>query len=126
MSEVRAKVVECLEDMWLEDIVSIWNAYVECNNYYDDYIYNMCDLDYELESLTPTEILRKAEGEDFKTSDSFFYHTIYGINSCNNVEDSPICISDLAYYIIDNDDSLGNTDIEDILEEHREEEGENE
>ena len=107
------------------DLVWLWNEYCDNNRYTDDKIYMMSDFD-ELESgSTPLEIARLIEGNDFRTGDDYFAYTTYGAESFSSPEDfKSFDADDLTRYIVRNEDSLGNDEIQEILDSAEDDEDE--
>ncbi len=114
---------ELLENMSDDDIIYVWNEYCDANSYYDDRINYMDWLNNDLEGRTPTQIIDMID-KDFYTDDKYYKYTIYGIESFDDASDV-VYFDDLANYILDNDDDLGNSEIRIFLDE-TEEEGEEE
>ena len=101
------------DDLTDGDKISVWNEYCSKNSY-EDTIYNMSMIDELMQGLTPFEILKR--GSDIDIDDDYFWETIYGAKS-GDINDCPIEYSNLARYIVDNDDDLYNRDIRDLLDE---------
>lgn len=121
--ELENEIRSCIDNMDASDLVWLWNEYCDNNNYSDDKIYMMSDFD-ELESnSTPLEIAKLIEGNDFRTGDEYFAYTIYGAESFDSPEEFKSFDADyLARYIVRNEDSLGNDEIQDILDSANEDE----
>jgi len=122
--DILTKVTEALENMDSEELIILHNNYCDENNYIDDYINDMCMFD-ELESgRRPSEVLNDIS-DDFNINDNYFVCGVYGYTSFDYADDpgSPVYISDIARYIVNNMDDLGNDDIKEILETEEEEDG---
>lgn len=126
MEDIREKVIKILEELDDDSIVDMWNQYCSEVNYDDDMIYsldeaNINDICY---MKKPWDILRCLDGA-FNVNDNWFYWNGYGkygnIVSIDNIFDM-VELGDLADYIIDEENDLGNSDIEGILEEAKEDE----
>ena len=116
------KVIELLENMDNSDIISIHNEYCDNNNYYDDRIYDMCEFDDLHSNMTPLDIINNID-RDFNANDDYFYFTIYGAKSFSYISDCDIIsIEDIANYIVDENESLYNDDLAELLEEFEEDE----
>ena len=115
------RVLDILGGMDTEDLVSIHNEYCDNNKYMDDYIYNMCDFDDMNSGRLPSEVLNDI-GDNFNINDDYFVCGLYGFDSFDYADDdgSPVCIEDIAKYIVNNMDDLGNDDIKDLLESEEE------
>lgn len=53
----------------------------------DDRAYNMEDFDELMSGKSPLEIARDIDGNNFSTSDDYFYYTIYGLESTDDKYD---------------------------------------
>lgn len=106
------------------ELVGLWNEYCENNNYWDDRIFSMDELDDLFCGCGAIELIDKLSS-NFSTSDDYFKDTIYGLESFDNIEDV-IEIDDVIEYIIDNDDNLYCDAIRDMLDEIEELEEEEE
>ena len=72
---------------------------------------------------SPYEVLCRAGYGDYSISHDYFRMDGYGnLRSFNGIHSdaSPFYADELADYIIDNEDALGNSDIEDLLDEYNE------
>lgn len=119
--EFKGKLRELLEDMDSEDLIEVWNEYCYNAGYMDDYI-EANDLDELLCGKKPSEVLDALYLEHYNPNDSYVVYTIYGYKSFDfaTSENSPVDISDIIKYIVDNEESLENDDIEELLEEYLE------
>ena len=115
--EKRKKLVDYINDMKTEEIVELHNSYCEAAGYEDDRIYSMYELDELLEGRTPTDILSMGFYGDFRPQHDFFWFNGYGnLESADYIADMPIYASDIADYILSAEDSLGNDEIQEILD----------
>ena len=115
-------IMEALESMDNDDLVDINNEYCDKNNYSDDRIYRMYELDELFGDMRVTEFLEKLTDE-FRVSDDYFKYGIYGLESTDLPSDW-MDISDIADYIESHDDSLRNNEIQEILDEFEDDEEE--
>ena len=119
--EKRKKLVDYINSMNDDEIVELHNCYCESAECEDDHIYSMYELDELLAGRTPTDILSMGFYGDFRPTHDFFW-----FNGCGNLEsadyatDMPIFASDIADYILSEEDSLGNDEIQEILDEEDE------
>lgn len=122
---MKEKILELLEDMHESDLLSVHREYLDAVNGYDDYIYSMDEFDDILTGQTPERIACRVFYGDFNPNSDYFKFNAYGnlqsIYCCELLE--YIYIDDIADYIIKNNDSLYNDEIQDILDE-LEEDGE--
>ena len=116
--EKRQKLVDYINDMKTEEIVELHNSYCEAAGYEDDRIYSMYELDEILEGRTPTDILSMGFYGDFRPHHDFFWFNGYGnLESADYITDMPIYAEDIADFILWKEDSLGNDEIQEILDE---------
>ncbi len=112
------KLTNLLEEMSESELLTIHNNYCDSANGYDNYIYNMDDLNELLDGKSPEEIARLIFYGDFNPNHDYFTFNGYGnLESITgyNLTDY-IFISDIVDYIISRDDDLYNDDIRDILD----------
>ena len=100
-----------------DDIVMIHNEYCDANNDPDARIYTMDELDDMLYGKTPTQILMMMHFGNFNPMDEYFRFDGYGNLESTDFPETWICLDDIIDYIIDNNDSLNDDRIEEILTE---------
>ena len=115
--EKREKLVDYINSMKTDEIVELHNSYCEAAGYEDDHIYSMYELDEILDGRTPTDILCRSFYGNFNPRHDFFWFN----NSCNLVSadyitDIDVSVDDIADYILSEEDSLGNDEIQEILD----------
>ena len=116
--EKREKLVEYINSLDDDDLIALHNSYCEAAGYEDDRIYSMYELDELLEGSTPTDILLRGFYGDFNPRHAFFWFNGYGnLESADYMGGTPICAEDIADYILSKEDSLGNDEIQEILDE---------
>ena len=116
-TEKKQKLVDYINSMKTEEIVELHNSYCEAAGYEDDRIYSMWDLDDLLSDTKPVDILCMSFHGSFNPHHEFFWFNGYGnLKSADYITDMPIFASDIANYILSNDDSLGNDEIQEILD----------
>lgn len=114
------KIMDLLREESPEEIMWFHNTYCE-RNHYDDYIYSMSDVEEMLEGCSLRRVLRKVAHKDFNIRDRFFQITATRFVSFDDIEDGDqVYFDDIAQYIIDNDDDLGDVCIREILNEEEE------
>ena len=119
MNEIEKikKLVEYIDSMNDDDLIELHNSYCEAAGYEDDRIYSTYELDEILEGRTPTDILSRGFYGDFRPQHDFFWFNGYGnLKSADHIADMPIFAIDIANYILSNEDSLGNDEIQEILD----------
>lgn len=131
---MEEKILEVLKGMDDNAIISIWNEYCDKCNMYDDRVYYMEELDDIFYGQDVTYILNRAFfGHDQWSEESAFnpnrdYLTFNGYGnlisldwvSYNEYADSfgdCIDIDALVDYIVENNDSLYNDEIQNVLDE---------
>lgn len=115
-AEKRDIVENAVDNLSEWELLGIWNDYCDYNNYCDDRVYYVSDLDELCYSMKPTEIIsRYGELDGFE----YFKDGVYaeGSNSLLDLIDYGALID----YIIDNEKDFDNSDIADALEEIEEE-----
>lgn len=121
MKNKYERIKKAIEEMNDRDIISLHNAYCDKTSI-DKRIYLMDDFDEVMNGVEPWEVARSCfYGRHFCPVDDYFFFNGYGnIESINYIlhdERTLIYLSDIAQYIIDNSDCLGNMEIADILDE---------
>lgn len=109
------EVLDYLDGLDDGDLIRIHNQYCEQNYCTEDYVYPMYMLAERLEGLSPIDTL-ECIGEDFSIRDEYFKDGIYGIESTDDVLDW-IEKDYLADYICFREDSLGDTELEGIIQQ---------
>ena len=122
---IKQKIVDYINSMNDEEVIELHNRYCEAAGYEDDRIYSMYELDELLEGRTPTDILSMGFYGDFRPHHDFFWFNGNGnLESADYTTDMPIFASDIANYILSEEDSLGNDEIQEMLDEDEEDEQE--
>lgn len=112
----RERLIEYINGMNEDEMVELHNNYCEAAGYENDRIYSMEELDEVLEGRTPADILQRAFYGEFNPNASFFWLNGYAnLCSASWASESPIYASDIANYILTNEDALGNDEIQDML-----------
>lgn len=121
----RAQVEADLEallwdDLTEEALIEVWNTYCDRVNK-NNRVYEMEDLN-KIVRGEATDILYSCQ--DITLDDAYFYENgyseydgLYYYKSFDSWSDSPIKLSELVDYILDNYDSLDNSTIDAFLEE---------
>lgn len=120
--EKLERIKEVLDDLDESELISMWNEY-QSNINGDGTIFNNCDEFFEeFYNNDVMGALRASHYGNYNLSDEYVMFNGYGnLKSFNYVTDV-IDMDELAKYILDEEDSLYNDDIEEILEEEEEEE----
>lgn len=115
-AEKRDIVEGAVDNLSEWELLGIWNEYCDYNNYWDDRVYYVSDLDELCYNMKPTEIISRYGDLD---SYEYFKDGVYTEGS-NDLLDL-IDYGALIDYIIDNEEDFDNSDIADALEEIEEE-----
>ena len=119
--EKKQKLVDYINEMGIEEKIALHNTYCDAANCMDDRIYSMYELDELLEGRTPTAILSMGFYGDFRPQHDFFWFNGYGnLESADYITDMPVFAIDIANYVLSEEDSLGNDEIQYILDEEEE------
>ena len=129
--ELYEALVGLLNGMSNEDARAVYNTYCSEYGYMDDYIWDNdeYDLNEYFGDDSPYEVLCRTGYGDYSISHDYFRTDGYGnVRSFNNVHSdvSPFYADELADWIIDNENSLDNAEIQDLLDEYNESEDEEE
>ena len=120
-TEKKQKIVDYINSMGDDEKIALHNSYCDAANYMDDYIYSTEELNEVLEGQTPVDILQRAFYGRFNPNDAFFWFDGYAnLESASWADELPIFASDIADYILLNEDSLDNDEIKEILDEEEE------
>lgn len=98
-------------------IIGIYNEFCDKNNDSDARIYTMDELDDMLDDKTPTQILMMMHFGNFNPMDEYFRFDGYGNLESTDFPENWFYLDDIVDYIIDNNDSLNDDRIEEILTE---------
>ena len=113
----KQKLVDYINSMKTEEIVELHNSYCEAAGHEDDRIYSMYELDELLEGRTPVDILCMSFHGSFNPHHEFFWFNGYGnLESADYLSGTQVCADDIADYILLKEDSLGNDEIQEILD----------
>ena len=121
----RQELIEQLENYMNKhvddcDMMHYWNTMCENVSDYDHIIYCMYEFDDVMSGKTPTEILDSV-AHDFSTYDNYFCDDIYGLESFSDIY-HVIDSDELIEYMIDNNESFNDCDIQQLLDEYVESE----
>lgn len=116
-TEKREKLVEYINGMGVEEKIALHNAYCDAANCMDDCIYTMDEMDEILDGVDKWELVRMVQFGDFDCMKDFWSFNGYGNLVSYNAWELPIFPDDIADYILSNEDSLGNDEIQEILDD---------
>ena len=121
----RERIEEVISNLYDYEIIEMWNEYCDNNGYYDDKVFAMSEVDDVVfyDKDLSLETVQWLQDNDFDPTDDYFAYDGYDIETFCDIYDK-VNEGELADYIEDNDDPLGNDEIEEILEEEDEDEDE--
>lgn len=112
----RERLIDYINGMSVEEKIALHNTYCDAANCMDDCIYTMDDMEEILDGVDKWELVRMAQFGDFDCMKDFWGFNGYGNLVSYNAWELPIYASDIADYILSNDDSLGDDEIQNILD----------
>ena len=118
--EKRKKLVDYINGMGIEEKIALHNAYCDAANCMDDCIYSMDEMEEILGGVDTWELIRMVQFGDFDCTKDFWNFNGYGNLVSYNALELPICAEDIADYILSEKDSLGNDEIQEILDDEDE------
>ena len=123
----RQKLVEYINSTGIEEKIALHNAYCDaanCNERMDDCIYTMDEFEEILDGVDKWELIRMIRFGNFDFTKEFWGFNGYGNLVSYNAWELPIYAEDIADHILSKEDSLGNDEIQEILDDEEEEEDE--
>ena len=115
-TEKRQKIVDYINGMETEEKIALHNAYCDAANCMDDCIYAMDELEEVLDCVDKWELVRMIQFGDFDFTKEFWGFNGYGNLVSYNAWELPVYAEDIADYILSEKDSLGNDEIQEILD----------
>ena len=121
--EKRKKLVDYIDGMGIEEKIALHNTYCdaancmdECIYAMDDYIHVKDDMEEILDGVDKWELVRMFRFGNLDFTKEFWGFSGYGNLVSYNARELPIFASDIAGYILSEEDSLGNDEIQEILD----------
>ena len=114
--EKRRKLVDCINSMGIDEKIALHNAYCDAANCMDDCIYTMDEMEEILDGVDKWELVRMIRFGDFDFIKEFWGFNGYGNLVSYDAWELPIFASDIADYILLRENSLGNDEIQEILD----------
>ena len=114
--EKRKKLVDYINGMGVEEKIALHNSYCDAANCMDDCIYAMDELEEVLDGVDKWELIRMIQFGDFDLMKDFWGFNGYGNLVSYNAWELPIYAEDIADYVLLKEDSLGNDEIQEILD----------
>ena len=115
-TEKKQKLVDYINGMGIEEKIALHNTYCDAANCMDECIYGMNDLEEILDGVDKWELVRMIRFGDFDFMKEFWGFNGYGNLVSYNAWELPIYAEDIADYILSEEDSLGNDEIQEILD----------
>ena len=116
------KVKSVLENLSDDDLLSMWNDYTDLANYSDSRVFNMYELDDIFYDSKASDVLNKIDWGSFNLNDEYFIFNGYGLLESSDDLADFVYIDDLARYIVNNDETFDNAELEELFEEDEENE----
>lgn len=114
------KIVDYINGMSVEEKIALHNTYCDAADCMDDCIYTMDELEEILDGVDKWEFARMIQFGDFDCTKDFWGFNGYGNLVSYSAWELPIYAEDIADYILSEEDSLGNDEIQEILDEEDE------
>ena len=115
-TEKKQKIVDYINGMSVEEKIALHNTYCDAANCMDDCIYAMDDMEEILDGVDKWELVRMIRFGDFDFMKDFWGFNGYGNLVSYDAWELPIYASDIAGYVLRKEDSLGNDEIQEILD----------
>ena len=113
----REKLIDCIDGMGVEEKIALHNTYCDAANCMDDCIYSIDEMEEVLDGVDKWELVRMVQFGDFDCTKYFWGFNGYGNLVSYNAWELPIYAEDIADYVLREEDSLGNDEIKEILDE---------
>ena len=119
-TEKRQEIVDYINGMGVEEKIALHNAYCDAANCMDDCIYTMDEMEEILDGVDKWELARMVQFGDFDCTKEFWGFNGYGNLVSYNAWELPVYAEDIADYVLLKEDSLGDDEIQYILDEEEE------
>lgn len=116
-TEKKQKLVDYINSMGVDEKLALHNTYCDAANCMDDCIYELDELEEVLDGVDKWELVRMIRFGDFDFMKDFWSFDGYGNLESYNAWELPIFASDIADYILSNEDALENDEIQKMLDE---------
>ena len=114
--EKRRKLVDYIDSMGVEEKIALHNTYCDAANCMDNCIYAMDEMEEILDGVDKWELVRMVQFGDFDCTKDFWSFNGYGNLVSYNAWELPVYAEDIADYVLRKEDSLGNDEIQEILD----------
>ena len=115
--EKKQKIVDYINGMGIEEKIELHNTYCDAANCMDDCIYAMDELEEVLDGVDKWELVRMIRFGDFDFMKDFWGFNGYGNLDSYDAREWAIYAEDIADYILSEEDSLGDDEIQEMLDE---------
>ena len=119
-TEKRQKIVDYINGMGIEEKIALHNTYCDAVNCMDDCIYSMDEMEEILGGMDTWKLVDMMRYGNFDFQDDFWGFNGYGNLDSYDALELPIFASEIADYILSEKDSLGNDEIQEILDDEDE------
>ena len=114
--EKRQKIVDYINGMGIEEKIALHNTYCDAAKRMDDCIYTMDEMEEILDGVDKWELVRMIRFGDFDFMKEFWGVNGYGNLVSYNAWELPVYAEDIADYVLLKEDSLGDDEIQYILD----------
>ena len=111
------RLIDYINGMGVEEKIALHNTYCDAANCMDDCIYAMDEMEEILDGVDKWELVRMIRFGNFDFMKEFWGFNGYGNLVSYNAWELPIYAEDIAGFILWKEDSLGNDEIQEILDE---------
>ena len=119
-TEKKQKLVDYIDGMGVEEKIALHNTYCDAANCMDDCIYSMDEMEEILDGVDKWELVRMVQFGDFDCTKEFWGWNVYGNLVSYEAVELPVYAEDIADYVLRKEDSLGDDEIQYILDEEEE------
>ena len=112
----REKLIDYIDSMGIEEKIALHNTYCDAANCMDDCIYAMDEMEEILDGVDKWKLVDMMRYGNFDFQNDFWGFNGYGNLVSYNARELPIYAEDIADYILLREDSLGNDEIQEILD----------
>ena len=114
------RLIDYINSMGIEEKIALHNTYCDAANCMDDCIYTMDEMEEILDGVDKWELVRMVQFGDFNCTKEFWGFNGYGNLVSYNAWELPVYAEDIADYVLLKEDSLGDDEIQYILDEEEE------
>ena len=115
-TEKKQEIVDYINGMGIEEKIALHNTYCDAADCMDDCIYTMDEMEEILDGVDKWELVRMIRFGDFDFMKDFWGFNGYGNLVSYNAWELPVYAEDIADYVLLKEDSLGNDEIQEILD----------